>query len=190
MKYHSDETFNSAKIDDLSDGPAEFEICVFRNCNFSESDLSDFKFIECEFYDCDLSNVKVSQAMINDVRFFRCKMLGVQFDTCKSFGFSVKCEDCQIDHSVFYQLDLKRSGFKGCHMHGVDFTGADLTKDSLEDCDLTNTMFENTNLEQADLRGAFNYNIDPNTNRIKGAKFSVSGLPGLLQNYGIEIFQG
>jgi hypothetical protein len=42
-------------------------------------------------------------------------------------------------------------------------------------------------LEKADFRTAFNYSINPETNRIKKAKFSKEGLNGLLDKYDIEI---
>lgn len=188
MDYLSDESFKTKKLSDITDGPTEFEACVFTNCDFSDSDLSDYKFIECEFKDCDLSNVKVSHAMFNDIQFGQCKMLGIQFDTCKEFGFAIRCKDCQIDHSVFYQMDLKRSHFENCHAHGIDLTEADLTNVSLAGSDLADAMFERTILEGTDLREAVNYHLDPDNNRIRGAKFSQSGISGLLSKYGIEIY--
>jgi fluoroquinolone resistance protein len=54
-------------------------------------------------------------------------------------------------------------------------------------CDLSAAVFENTHLEKADFRTAYNYHLDPESNRLKGAKFSFHGLPGLLGKYGLEI---
>jgi len=48
-------------------------------------------------------------------------------------------------------------------------------------------MFIHTNLEKADFRSAFNYSIDPETNRIRKARFSVPAVTGLLDKYDIEI---
>jgi fluoroquinolone resistance protein len=42
-------------------------------------------------------------------------------------------------------------------------------------------------IEKADFRTAYNYHLDPESNRLKGAKFSFHGLPGLLGKYGLEI---
>ena len=64
---------------------------------------------------------------------------------------------------------------------------ADLSYALFEDCDLSGARFENTILEHADLRTTVNYNIDPELNRIKKAKFSMSGLYGLLEKYDIDI---
>jgi hypothetical protein len=48
-------------------------------------------------------------------------------------------------------------------------------------------LFDRTNLEKANFSTAQYYRIDPNTNNIKRAKFSLDGLPGLLTAYNIEI---
>jgi hypothetical protein len=42
-------------------------------------------------------------------------------------------------------------------------------------------------LEKADFRDAINYRIDPGINKMKKAKFSRDGLPGLLTRFDIII---
>ena len=69
----------------------------------------------------------------------------------------------------------------------VDFSETDLVGSVFKNCDLSGTIFENTHLEKADLRTAYNYHIDPESNKLKKAKFSLQGLPGLLDKYGLEI---
>jgi uncharacterized protein YjbI with pentapeptide repeats len=64
---------------------------------------------------------------------------------------------------------------------------ADLMGADFQGSDLNGAIFENTILEKADFRHAKNFIIDPETNRIKKAKFALDGLPGLLQKYGIEV---
>ena len=44
-----------------------------------------------------------------------------------------------------------------------------------------------SHMEKSDFRGAFNYSIDPELNKLKGARFSAAGLGGLLGKYGIRI---
>ena len=72
-------------------------------------------------------------------------------------------------------------------MHEVDFTECDLTATVFDNCDLLNAKFENTLLQKTDLRSAFNYTINPESNKIKKARFSLSGVAGLLDKYDIEI---
>ena len=57
----------------------------------------------------------------------------------------------------------------------------------LKQCNLLNATFDNTNLEGADLTQSTNYAIDPERNKIKGAKFSLPEIVGLLTKYGIQI---
>jgi fluoroquinolone resistance protein len=56
-----------------------------------------------------------------------------------------------------------------------------------EGCNMTAAIFDQTTLEKADLRTSYNYSIDPETNRIKKAKFSITGVAGLLDKYDIVI---
>ena len=89
--------------------------------------------------------------------------------------------------SSFYKLILKKSHFKNCTLHEVDFTETDLTSSHFENCDFMMAIFQNSILEKADFRSSNNYVIDPEMNRIKKAKFSISGIAGLLTKYNIEI---
>jgi uncharacterized protein YjbI with pentapeptide repeats len=114
-------------------------------------------------------------------------MLGIHFENCNQFGLSVTFEGCNLSHCSFYQVKLKKTNFKNCSVQEVDFTECDLSNSVFANCDFTNANFENTVLEKADLRTSFNYFIDPEINRIKKAKFSLSGVPGLLRKYDIEI---
>tara|TARA_B100000780_G_C20790358_1_gene313882 strand:- start:161 stop:508 length:348 start_codon:yes stop_codon:yes gene_type:complete len=114
-------------------------------------------------------------------------MLGLHFDQSKPFGFSISFENCQLNHSVFYQVNLGQSAFNNCQLQGVDFTEADLSNVHLTNCDLLNAIFDNTNLEKADLSHSINYSINPEVNKIKGAKFSLPEVVGLLDQYGIKI---
>jgi len=52
---------------------------------------------------------------------------------------------------------------------------------------LKNAISENTNLEKVDFRNAKNLKIDPDCNRLKGAKFSIDNAIRLLDKYNITI---
>jgi fluoroquinolone resistance protein len=95
--------------------------------------------------------------------------------------------DCNLQHASFYKLKLKHQQFNQCHLKETDFTAAQLIGSIFEGCDLAGAVFDGTNLEKADFATAVNYSIDPENNRIKKAKFSSSGLAGLLSKYDIEM---
>lgn len=69
----------------------------------------------------------------------------------------------------------------------MDFTECDLAGAMFSECDLARATFDNTNLEKADFRSSYNYSIDPEKNRMKKAKFSLTGVVGLLDKYDIVI---
>ena len=54
-------------------------------------------------------------------------------------------------------------------------------------CDLQGAKFENSELINVDFTSSYNYSINPEVNKVTNAKFSLDGLPGLLDNYNIII---
>jgi fluoroquinolone resistance protein len=183
MDFVAEKTFD--KVNALPVG--EYELCIFTGCDFSNKDFSGSKFIECEFSDCNLSNAKIANVIFRNVKFLGCKMLGLMFNTSNSFGFSVGFSDCNLQHSSFYQKKMKGAVFKNTRLAEVDFTECDLTKVRFDGCDFAGATFDRTNLEKCDFQSSFNYIIDPQLNKIKKAKFSLAGIPGLLLQYDIEI---
>jgi uncharacterized protein YjbI with pentapeptide repeats len=56
-----------------------------------------------------------------------------------------------------------------------------------ENCDLEDAVFVNADLSGADFSNSFNYRIDLELNKVKNAKFNMTGLHGLLTKYGLII---
>ena len=166
---------------------AEYDNCTFINCNFEGCFLSAFSFLDCNFEDCNLSNIKVKDATFKDVVFLNSKMLGVLFSDCNQLLFSASFTDCVLNFSSFYKIKLVSGNLKNCICDQVDFTEANFSKTNFDNCDLKNAVFEQTNLEQANLFSAINYSINPERNKIKGAKFSKDQISGLLDTYKIII---
>lgn len=182
-KYFHDETF--IKLSSLSIG--EYENCVFDNCDFSNSDISGINLVECIFTNCNLSLVKLNKTSLQNIQFKYCKIMGVRFDTCNPFGLSISFHNCQLNHSSFYKLKLKKTIFTNCHLQETDFTEADLSNAVFENCNLMQAIFLQTNLEKVDFRTAYNYSIDSERNTMKKAKFAIAGVIGLLHKYDILI---
>lgn len=164
-----------------------YESCIFKGCNFSSTDLSEFIFCNCEFIESNLSLVNLTKTVLQDTKFTGCKLLGLQFDSCSDFGLSLSFKNCQLDHSVFYKKKIKEINFTNTQLREVDFTEADLSQAVFENCDLLGATFEFTNLEKADFRTAHNFSINPESNRIRKAKFTLMGLPGLLNKFDLMI---
>jgi uncharacterized protein YjbI with pentapeptide repeats len=182
-----DKIFEKANVSEQPLTAGEYERCTFTGCDFTESDFADIHFIECSFETCNRSLVRLKKTSFRDVVFKDCKMLGTRFYQANEFGLAFRFDGCILDHSSFYQMNIKNTVFRNCRIVEADFTQAELTGATFEDCDLSGTLFENTVLEKADLRSAIHYAINPQTNKIKKAKFSAHGLAGLLHQYDIEI---
>lgn len=188
--YIADRTFQKEDIKDKQLPKGEYEYCSFEKCDLAGANLSGHHFINCRFSACNLSLVKLSATVLNDVQFNGCKMTGIQFEQCSPFGFAVRFEDCLLDDASFYKLKMKKTVFKGSQLKNVDFTEADLSAASFAGCDLLSAKFDHTILEGADFREAVHFSIDPSINKMKKAKFSQSGLAGLLEKYELVIEQG
>jgi uncharacterized protein YjbI with pentapeptide repeats len=165
----------------------EFESCVFLNCDFSNADFSESDFLNCTFEGCNFSLAKFAGTGLKGVQFKGCKLIGIGFDHCSDFLFSVGFQKCTMDYTSFAEKKMKKTKFEGCSLKEADFADADLSQSVFEDCDCFGAVFQNTNLEKADLRTAINYSIDPETNKIRQAKFSYSGISGLLTKYNLDI---
>jgi uncharacterized protein YjbI with pentapeptide repeats len=114
-------------------------------------------------------------------------MLGLRFDTSNEFGLAFSFENCNLNHASFFKTKIKKTVFKQTQLQETDFAACDLTGAVFDRCDLSRAQFDQTNLEKTDFRTSGNYSINPELNRMKKAKFSLSGLPGLLEKYDIYI---
>ena len=130
---------------------------------------------------------KLVATALQTVRFVNCKLLGVNFTRCKDFLLSFYFEKCTLDYANFFEKKIIKTTFKDCSVKEVEFSQANLSASQFINCDLTRSIFNQTNLEKVDFSTAFNYSFDLELNKVKKAKFSSSGIIGLLQKYQIII---
>jgi fluoroquinolone resistance protein len=187
MPYFAGQTYKDLDYTQAPLDFAEYEYCTFDQCNFSTLDLKGINFENCSFIGCDISNVKVSGVSFQQVRFENCKMLGIHFHASNPFLMEFSFLNCQLDYCSFYTLKVKKTKFINCRLTEADFTQADLTASDFQGSDLSGAIFDQTIAEKVDFRNALNFSIDLERNRIKGARFDMDGLPGLLGKYGIKI---
>jgi len=187
LKFIDEQVFEKK---DFTKSPLEkgiYELCTFNNCDFSNSDLSKNQFVECEFHDCNLSSSNLFETGFQEVLFKGCKLMGLHFEKCSEFAFAIKVTHCQLNHSSFYKLKLSKTVFTTSNLEEVDFSECDLSHVIFNDCDMLNAVFEHSILEKSDFKSAYNFTIDPENNRMKGAKFSLKTVKGLLNKYNISI---
>lgn len=184
---HFSKTFTKVQWSHQRVPDREFEQCTFTACDLSHSDFSGSKFAECTFIGCDLSMLKLGNVVLRDTSFKECKLLGVDFSACKEMLFSPAFDQCLLDHAVFHKRKMSGTKFIRCSLKGVDFENATLENAVLDRCDLERAVFVNSDLRKADLSTAYNLALDPERNKLKGARFSVDGALALLEKYGLVV---
>ncbi len=168
-------------------GKGDYEKCQFNHCNFNASDLSDINFIECRFNSCNLSRCRLSKTSFRDIVFIGCKMLGLHIEDCNGSMLTMEFDHCVLNYSSFDRLKLNHIKFDNCVLQETSFVGTDLTMAVFSNCDCKDARFENCILNKADFTTAFNFSIDPESNRMKKTRFTLNGLPGLLDKYDIVL---
>ena len=164
-----------------------FTNCLFQNCNFNGVLLRKAKFCSCTFKDCNLSLVKLDGSRMQEVKFLGCKIVGAEFFKCEKTFFSANFENSLVHYCNFSDLNMKNASFCKSKLKESHFTNTALSGADFEDVDLSGTIFHGCDLSKADFSKAINYDIDPQTNKIKKAKFSLPEAVGLLRGFDITI---
>lgn len=164
-----------------------FDDCTFKNCDLTAASFYGCNFVKCTFENCNLSMVKFAHLGLDSILFVDCKMVGVDFSNTKDFLFSVDFTNCILDYAAFMKKKNRKAKFVNCSLKGTDFSEADLTDAKFENCDLSAAVFMRSTLNGANFVSSFNFTIDPEKNALRKAKFSTTGLAGLLENYGIIV---
>ena len=184
---HEAKIFENINYSEKNLSGREFTSCEFKNCNFTKSDLSNNSFEDCTFRNCNFSMTILRNTGLRTVKFMSCKLMGIDFSVINNFLFSVAFQDNILDYSSFFQCNMKKTNFIDCSLKQVDFGETDLSRAVFKNCDLALASFMHTNLEKTDFRTAKNYSLDPEQNKMEGAKFSHVGLAGLLYKYNLDI---
>lgn len=168
-------------------GHTEFEAYRFVNCNFSEANLGGIRFTDCLFEHCNLSSAKLAGTALQNVAFEDCKLLGLQFTACRDMLFGVHFDQCQLRYASFAGRVMPNTRFANCNLDEADFADADLSGAAFADCSLAGAVFRYTRLVGADFTSATGFVIDPETNPLQKAKFTLPGLLGVVAKYELVV---
>lgn len=182
---HEDQMFKSEDFSKQSLESQKFNHCVFQNCHFSETSLWNSIFSSCTFEKCHLSLIKLDGCRIQDTQFSDCKIVGADFFKCEKTFLSMGFKSCLIQYGNFTDLNMKNFHFSSCKLLECHFINTILKGSHFENSDLSGTVFHHCDLSKADFSTAFNYAIDPRTNIITKAKFSLSEAMKLLDGFDI-----
>ena len=181
---YEDRRFASLVCQDADFTDIEFFQCRFDACQFLRTTFRQCRFEQCVFEKCDLSLLNVLESSFIGVRFLHAKMLGIDW-TQVATPLTLAFQRSNISHSVFTRLSLQKMEMIECVAREVDFTGTNLTRANLGKTDFLGSRFSDTNLSYADFSKAVNYAIDPRTNRLKKAMFSLPEAMSLLSAFDI-----
>lgn len=183
---YSNQEFNGlTTTDDIDE--SRYEYCKFKNCNFSSRTFTECVFEECRFENCDLSLTKLEEVRFSDTTFKNCKLTGVDFSDIGGFVIELDFDECNLQYSVWNNLDLKSRTFNDCNLREAVFMGCNLESAKFSGSDLHETRFEDCDLRKSDFRGAINYFVRSDNNRINDAQFSLPEAQSLLKNLPIRI---
>jgi len=113
--------------------------------------------------------------------------MGVDFTLCDPQFFHLDFEKCQLRGCNFTEMPLKGTRFFSCQVRECHFVQCDLRECVFTDSNLEGSVFHHTRLEKADFREATLFQINPENNFLKGAKFSKLEALSLLDGLGILV---
>jgi fluoroquinolone resistance protein len=181
------QTIKSENFSKKSLDRSSFSDCTFNGCDFSESMLRNARFYACIFTNCNLSLVKLDGCRFQETHFIDCKIVGADFFKCGKPFFFASFKNCVLQYCNFSDLRMKAGSFNGSKLNDCYFTNTVLTGADFREVDLMGTIFHNCDLCEADFSSATRYAIDPQTNKMKKARFSLPEAVGLLHGFGITI---
>jgi fluoroquinolone resistance protein len=181
---YDNEEFVDINLKDRRIDHAEFQNCSFTRCDLSQSVLVACRFDDCHFQACDLSLIKPQNSSFRNSTFLASKLIGINW-VMSIAPFSVDFQDCIINLSSFFGMNLKKRKFINCIAHEVDFSESNMTKANCTTTDFAGSTFFKTNLTTADFSQARNYSIDFRTNTLTKAKFSLPEALSLLKSLDI-----
>jgi len=193
-KEYVGEVFSELEKKDICIEGALFEDCIFEYCSFDNLQLRNCSFSGCNFIGTRFSGLSFerTQAIGND--FERCTLIGVDWSLISDerkramnllpFDRLLKCT---LRHCVFYGLDLTKADLSESDLAGSYFDDCILRDARFCESELIKTSFAHCDLSGADFTHAKNYFFSLETNRVKGARFTLPEAIELLNALGIVI---
>ncbi|NVJ53840.1 MAG: pentapeptide repeat-containing protein [Campylobacteraceae bacterium] len=179
-----EEEFNEYKSEKMY--KIYFDNCTFIKCDFSKAFIDSCKFTECTFINCDLSLSILKSSTFNDVTFKNSKLIGVSWSSCDE-PFDVSFDSCNISQNSFHLLDLRKMVFKNSLIKDTGFEECNLDRATFDNCDLELSSFISNSLIKANFETSKNYFIDPKSNDLKDASFSLPEALSFLSLLPIKI---
>jgi uncharacterized protein YjbI with pentapeptide repeats len=164
-----------------------FGNCTFTGCDFSGLKLSATRFEDCRFVECNLANVTVDHTRFDGVTFEACKLVGLNFGASDPLVFGLTLNRCLLRYVNFSQMRWKKAVVTDCDAVDSDFRGAKLAQADFTRTRFRTCRFHTADLTGADFRFAEGYDLDPRTETLKKARFSLPEAMNLLAPFEILV---
>ena len=194
QKEYVDEVFQKIEKREMCIENVLFEDCVFENCVFEGVKLTGCSFSGCRFVDTQLLNLQFdrTQAIGND--FETCTLIGLDWSLISDerkramnlLPFD-RLQKCVLRHCIFYGMDLTKTDLSESDLSGSYFDDCVLREARFRESELMKTSFAHCDLSGADFTRAKNYFFSLETNRVKGARFTLPEAIELLNALGVVI---
>jgi uncharacterized protein YjbI with pentapeptide repeats len=165
----------------------EIERTDFHDCDFTGQDFFKAALESVTFTRCNLSMADFRSAKLQGVRFVECKLVGISFMEADPFALQIQVESCKVMGCLFGGMRLRKVVLRDCDFQDCSFVGADLSEADFSRSTFRASEFNTTNLQKADFRGASGYQINPLSNNVKRARFSLPEALSLLGYLGVEL---
>lgn len=184
---YENETFKDLVCEQDSLARISFSRCRFVNARFDRVDFTATEFSDSTFDHCELNLPNLTNADLKTARFKDSKLVGADFRKCDGRFLALAFENSLIDTCNFSGLKLKATPFLRCVIRETRFVGTMLAEAAFDGSDLEGTLFHECQLQGASFVQARNYAIDPLTNKLKDARFSLPEAVSLLTGLGIKL---
>jgi len=184
---YSSTSFSGLELTEADLSGRSFWDCSFSDCDLSYASLKDASLEGCVFKDCKLANTALDGAKLMNCSFDGCKLVGLRFFTCSAMSFEIHLKDCRLELCNFSDLHMKRSSIVDSSVGECYFQNTFLVEANFSGSRFDGTLFHACDLQRANFLLASGYAIDPTTNKVRKAKFSLPDAVNLLSGFGVDI---
>lgn len=181
------ELFENRDFSNMEINDTIFEQCVFRNCTFIDTKILHSKIENTQFISCNMSNIDLTGSKLDSIEFEESKIIGLTLYKCNQINFDFVFNKSKLEYCNFSDVNMKKNIFLDCEIIESHFQNTFLVESVFKNVDFTHTSFFKCNLKKANFTDSIGYVIDPVTNNIEKATFSISGVLGLLHGFDIKI---
>lgn len=185
--FHDEREFQSVNFSEMDLTEQTFENCTFVKCRFLNMTIASASFQDCVFEECEIVVVKLHGVALSNTVFKLSLIRGVNFSDCSDFGFSPEFHGCVINHCVLDRKKLRKGVFAGSQLADCDLIACDFREVDFSNTTFARVNIQDCNFEKADFRTSTGYVMNPATNKVRGARFSLPEAQSFLLLLGIRL---